>query len=282
MGQNEYEAWAKSWGARIGKNLKNLRKVRGFRSAEDFALACADAGLEINRSTIANIESGRKRDVPVTDLVFFAYVLGVSPLSLLFGFSLTEEINYLPNKRVAAFDAARVFSDLSGLEDSVFDPRNTAVSNGHAQDPIHRATRSYLRQIAAARSSRASQFRALENVPIYEQLISRLLAYSSQYDLTEVDYAEFNSLWRDYLARNPAIGRSVEAAENIRRYIENDLGVEVPELEVASIDTSHVENVLESVMARAVAAAKMLEPDRTVSERLRLKFYLPPEPEDAS
>jgi hypothetical protein len=53
-------------------------------AAADLAERCADLGMpELNRSVIANIESGRRRDVSVDELLVFARALDVAPVHLL-------------------------------------------------------------------------------------------------------------------------------------------------------------------------------------------------------
>jgi transcriptional regulator with XRE-family HTH domain len=67
----------------IAERLQELRKRRGWSAAE-LAERCAEKGLVgLNRSVLANIESGRRKYVTVEELFTLAYVLGVSPTSLL-------------------------------------------------------------------------------------------------------------------------------------------------------------------------------------------------------
>lgn len=65
----------------IGERVARYRKWRGFRSAQELADAIP-AGM-VTRSTIVNIELGRKRDPSVGDLIGIAYGLAISPLALL-------------------------------------------------------------------------------------------------------------------------------------------------------------------------------------------------------
>ena len=63
-------------GARIGRAVAVLRKARGL-SAQKLSDRCTELGYPIAQSTIANIESGRKRDIPVREVIAFAAALNV-------------------------------------------------------------------------------------------------------------------------------------------------------------------------------------------------------------
>jgi transcriptional regulator with XRE-family HTH domain len=64
----------------IGARIKLARKVRGFRTTRD--LADAIHGGNITQAILENIESGRKADISVTQLLNIARGLGV-PVSML-------------------------------------------------------------------------------------------------------------------------------------------------------------------------------------------------------
>lgn len=67
-----------SSGPVIGARVAALRRERGW-SAQHLADRCTELGYTLPRSTVANIESGRKRDIPVQEVVVFAAALGVAP-----------------------------------------------------------------------------------------------------------------------------------------------------------------------------------------------------------
>lgn len=69
--------------ATVATRVRELREKRGW-SARELAERCATAGApHLDRSIIANIESGRRRSVSVEELLVFAYVLDVAPVHLL-------------------------------------------------------------------------------------------------------------------------------------------------------------------------------------------------------
>src|SRR5437899_1355429 len=67
----------------VAARVQELRRKRGW-SAEALAEECADLGMPaLNRSVIANIESGRRTYVSVEELLTLAYALDVAPVHLL-------------------------------------------------------------------------------------------------------------------------------------------------------------------------------------------------------
>lgn len=63
----------------LGRNIAAARK-RAKLSGEELA---SRAGSGLTRSIVANLENGRKIDVTVSQLLAIAFVLGVTPVSLL-------------------------------------------------------------------------------------------------------------------------------------------------------------------------------------------------------
>jgi len=67
----------------LARRVREVRTARGW-SAQEVARRCAALGLPgLDRSTIANIESGRRRRVGVDELLVLALALGVAPVHLL-------------------------------------------------------------------------------------------------------------------------------------------------------------------------------------------------------
>lgn len=69
--------------ASVAGRVKELRQRRGW-SAAVLADHCQRAGMpELNRSVIANVESGRRKYVTIDEMLTLAYVLDVAPVHLL-------------------------------------------------------------------------------------------------------------------------------------------------------------------------------------------------------
>lgn len=68
-------------GMAVVRNVRRLRDRRGW-SAQDLAGQTAQAGHHVPRSTLANLENGRRRVVTVDELAALAAALSVDPWSL--------------------------------------------------------------------------------------------------------------------------------------------------------------------------------------------------------
>jgi len=78
--------------AAVAGRVRDLRQRRGWSAAE-LAARCADNGLDgFNRSVLANIESGRRSYVTVTEWLTLAYVLDVAPVHLLLPTEVDEDV----------------------------------------------------------------------------------------------------------------------------------------------------------------------------------------------
>lgn len=80
-GEPEETTWAERRAAQIGREIATTRKAKGW-TAQRLSEECARVGYPIPRSTLANIETGRKRDLPVQELTVIARALGVSVVEL--------------------------------------------------------------------------------------------------------------------------------------------------------------------------------------------------------
>lgn len=74
-------------------------------SAQQLADACAALGHEVPRSVLANLESGRRETVSVTELVVLAEALGVSPVELLLPLGHDDGVEILPEREVSTTEA---------------------------------------------------------------------------------------------------------------------------------------------------------------------------------
>lgn len=84
MEQIEYSGrWPDDWTAQIGRAIARQRKRRRL-SAAKLSEKCAEQGFAIPRTTITNLENGRKASIPVHELFVLARALDASPQDLLF------------------------------------------------------------------------------------------------------------------------------------------------------------------------------------------------------
>lgn len=91
-------------------------------STQQLAEACAKLGLDISRSTLADLENGRRVTMNVAELLVLARALDVPPLLLLFPLGYAGEIEVLPDVTEETWIAAKHFigengSDAPGVVD---------------------------------------------------------------------------------------------------------------------------------------------------------------------
>lgn len=81
-------------GPTIGKRVARYRQMNG-QSAEELATRSGDG---FSRPVIANIETGRKKELTVTQLISLSVGLGVSPAALLFDIHKPMSASGLPTR----------------------------------------------------------------------------------------------------------------------------------------------------------------------------------------
>jgi hypothetical protein len=92
----------------IARNARARRRAREL-STEALGDAVAAQGLAWNRSTVVNLEGGRRRDVTVDELLAMAVVLDCAPADLLVPLDSDDEFRPTPVHAPMAADDARVW-----------------------------------------------------------------------------------------------------------------------------------------------------------------------------
>jgi transcriptional regulator with XRE-family HTH domain len=109
------------WPARIARvvasEVRRYRNARGL-TAEQLAARCSQLGLSLNRSVIANLESGRRPLTSVAELLVLARALEVPPVRLVVPLGHAETIEVSPGKNAAVWDAFRWFVGEARLQES--------------------------------------------------------------------------------------------------------------------------------------------------------------------
>jgi len=115
--------------ATIGGRIKAARRARGFRTTRE--LADAIPGGNVTSAVLENIESGRKADIGVSQLLNIARGLGVPPSYLLAPIGTPEALIDLPNlsddlreMTVAEFDCWLSATPASSYRPDRMDERN--------------------------------------------------------------------------------------------------------------------------------------------------------------
>jgi transcriptional regulator with XRE-family HTH domain len=87
--------WAETLAAGIAREVRRHRQAKGW-SAQQLADKTAEQGLPIQRSVIANLESGRRTTVNVAEVLILARALEVPPGALIFPVGHAQHVEYLP------------------------------------------------------------------------------------------------------------------------------------------------------------------------------------------
>lgn len=98
------QEWQQAQVDRVGDAVKALR---GDRSAQWLSDVTDELGYRVGRSTISDIENGRRKYIAVHELLMLAAALGTSPAALLtFGSVPDGELELLPVRNTSGIDAA--------------------------------------------------------------------------------------------------------------------------------------------------------------------------------
>jgi len=103
-----------SWSTRVtGEIIAEVKRLREKRrwSAQQLSEECKRLGFSLSRSTIADLENGRRMHFGIPELLVLARALDVPPLMLLFRVGAEEQTELLPGEYRAPFRAAEWFSD---------------------------------------------------------------------------------------------------------------------------------------------------------------------------
>lgn len=103
----EMTAWASETTARIGEQI---RLHRQGRPAMWLAERTAELGHPISRTAISEYETGKRKAIPVTDLVAIAAALEVPPITLIYPHLPDGPVEVLPDVSSSSLDAAQWFS----------------------------------------------------------------------------------------------------------------------------------------------------------------------------
>ncbi len=101
--------WAAEITSRIGGEIKRLR---GKRSGQWLSDRTDELGQRVSRSTISEIETGRRKSITVTDLILLAAALNTTPVALVYPGPYMEPTRFTPNQEVPEIWAAQWFSGL--------------------------------------------------------------------------------------------------------------------------------------------------------------------------
>lgn len=105
--------WPGSWARHVGENVAQLRGALGW-SAQSLSDRTEALGHRVTRNSIANLENGRKGEVPVHEVAVLAAALGVPPTRLLF-LPSAANVSLLPEITKSGWSATLWFTGLAEL-----------------------------------------------------------------------------------------------------------------------------------------------------------------------
>lgn len=106
------KSWADEQTARIAAEIKALR---GKRSGKWLADRTSELGHPVSRTTISELETGKRKSVTVAELLVLAAALQVPPLQLVFPDLPFGEVEALPGVMERSVDAALWATGLAAL-----------------------------------------------------------------------------------------------------------------------------------------------------------------------
>ncbi|MFD6968303.1 helix-turn-helix domain-containing protein [Streptomyces sp. NPDC059949] len=115
---DDFPEWADRIKDNVASEVRRRRKEMRW-SAQRLAERCEELGHPIPRNVIANLESGRRANLPLVDVMILAAALYTSPICLIFPIGYVEETQELPFKHlVSTWDAMRMFTGEEPSHDS--------------------------------------------------------------------------------------------------------------------------------------------------------------------
>lgn len=108
------EGWPARFTRAIASQVRLYRRQRGL-SAQQLSQKCTDIGLEISRSTIADLENGRRVVLTVAELYVLAVALDLPPIELAVPLGRAPSTEVLPGRLAPVWDVARWFRGDSAL-----------------------------------------------------------------------------------------------------------------------------------------------------------------------
>jgi transcriptional regulator with XRE-family HTH domain len=102
--------WAADHAQRVGRELKRLR---GRRSGQWLSDRTSELGYRVPRTTISELENGKRKYVSTAELAILARALDTAPVALLYPAPYRGEIDVLPDQSSTAWSAAEWFSGMT-------------------------------------------------------------------------------------------------------------------------------------------------------------------------
>ncbi|MEU7045992.1 helix-turn-helix transcriptional regulator [Streptomyces varsoviensis] len=93
--EDDVPEWVDQVMATVAAEVRRRRKELGW-SAQDLADKCEEIGHPIPRNVIANMESGRRSNLPLVDVIVLGEALNTSPICLIYPVGYVDGVQRLP------------------------------------------------------------------------------------------------------------------------------------------------------------------------------------------
>lgn len=108
--EDDVPEWVDQVMATVAAEVRRRRKELGW-SAQDLADKCEEIGHPIPRNVIANMESGRRSNLPLVDVIVLAEALNTPPICLVYPVGYVDDVQRLPLQHpTTSLDALRRFT----------------------------------------------------------------------------------------------------------------------------------------------------------------------------
>lgn len=108
--EDDFPEWVDRIKQNVAGEVRRRRKEMRW-SAQRLADRCEELGHPIPRNVIANLESGRRANLPLVDVMVLAAALYTSPICLIFPVGYVEETQELPfHELIPTWEAMRKFT----------------------------------------------------------------------------------------------------------------------------------------------------------------------------
>lgn len=98
--------WSTGLALSIAAEVRRHRQEQGL-SAQQLSERCAQVGMPIQRSVLANLESGRRSTVTVAEVLVLAAALRVAPAQLIFPVGYQEKVEVVPGVEDSPYEAVQ-------------------------------------------------------------------------------------------------------------------------------------------------------------------------------
>ncbi len=126
------DSWPDEVTTRIASEIKRLRSEVLDISGQALSDRTDKLGHRVSRSTISEIESGRRKSITVADLVILAAALDTVPIALIYPGPYDADIRALPKAELPQIWAVRWFAgELRTISEVPFDSKGHTVRIPH-------------------------------------------------------------------------------------------------------------------------------------------------------